>query len=47
MEHLLAGAKMVEESEARRAPLHFSVLGILLASLGFWAVIALIVSEWL
>jgi hypothetical protein len=38
---------MVEESGARRAPLHFSVLGILLASLAFWAVIALVVSDWL
>jgi len=47
VEHLLAGAKMVEQFGARRAPLHLSVLGIILASLAFWAVIALLVSDFL
>lgn len=43
----MAGANVTEYSGETKASLQWSVLGVMVASIGFWVAIGMLVSRWL
>ena len=44
---VMAGARMSEFSDGRKIALNFGVLGVLLASIAFWAIVGTLILKWL